>query len=109
MPAQPRVVTGFDFLSPAAPQERPWMWASGHYGDIAVRRTATSRRVMRPCRRLPGVGIGSTRPKCAANRVASCAMLRIALAPLPVAGRFLAWPCYRFTNRSVGGAVREEA
>jgi hypothetical protein len=33
MPIQLRV-TGFDFLSPAAPQERPWMWASGHYGDI---------------------------------------------------------------------------
>jgi hypothetical protein len=22
------------FLSPAAPQERPWMWASGHNGQI---------------------------------------------------------------------------
>jgi hypothetical protein len=33
MPTQPRVVTGFDFLSPAAPQKRPWMWASGHNND----------------------------------------------------------------------------
>jgi hypothetical protein len=22
------------FLSPGAPQDRPWMWASGHNGDI---------------------------------------------------------------------------
>jgi hypothetical protein len=28
------VVVGRIFLSPAAPQERPWMWASGHNGDI---------------------------------------------------------------------------
>jgi hypothetical protein len=28
------VVVGRIFLSPGAPQERPWMWASGHNGDI---------------------------------------------------------------------------
>jgi hypothetical protein len=27
-------VIGRIFLSPAAPQDRPWMWASGHNGDI---------------------------------------------------------------------------
>jgi hypothetical protein len=27
-------VTGRIFLSPAAPQDRPWMWASGHNGNI---------------------------------------------------------------------------
>jgi hypothetical protein len=29
------VVIGRIFLSPGAPQERPWMWASGHNGDIS--------------------------------------------------------------------------
>jgi hypothetical protein len=28
------VVVGRIFLSPGAAQERPWMWASGHNGDI---------------------------------------------------------------------------
>jgi hypothetical protein len=28
------VVVGRIFLSPGAPQERPWMWASGHNDDI---------------------------------------------------------------------------
>jgi hypothetical protein len=28
------VVVGRIFLSPGAPQERSWMWASGHNGDI---------------------------------------------------------------------------
>jgi hypothetical protein len=28
------VVVGRIFLSPAAPQDRPWMWASGHNADI---------------------------------------------------------------------------
>jgi len=28
------IVVGRIFLSPAAPQDRPWMWASGHNGDI---------------------------------------------------------------------------
>jgi hypothetical protein len=28
------VVVGRIFLSPVAPQDRPWMWASGHNGDI---------------------------------------------------------------------------
>jgi hypothetical protein len=28
------VVVGRIFLSPGAPQARPWMWASGHNGDI---------------------------------------------------------------------------
>jgi hypothetical protein len=28
------VVVGRIFLSPGAPQERPWMWASGHNGEI---------------------------------------------------------------------------
>jgi hypothetical protein len=28
------VVVGRIFLSPGAPQNRPWMWACGHYGDI---------------------------------------------------------------------------
>jgi hypothetical protein len=27
-------VVGRIFLSPAAPMDRPWMWASGHNGDI---------------------------------------------------------------------------
>jgi hypothetical protein len=27
------VVVGRIFLSPAAPQDRPWVWASGHNGD----------------------------------------------------------------------------
>jgi hypothetical protein len=27
------VVVGRIFLSPSAPQARPWMWASGHNGD----------------------------------------------------------------------------
>jgi hypothetical protein len=27
-------VVGRIFLSPAAPQDRPWMWTSGHNGDI---------------------------------------------------------------------------
>jgi hypothetical protein len=22
------------FLFPGAPQDRPWMWTSGHYGDM---------------------------------------------------------------------------
>jgi hypothetical protein len=29
-----RVIVGRIFLSPAAPEGRPWMWASGHNGDI---------------------------------------------------------------------------
>jgi hypothetical protein len=33
------VVVGRIFLSPGAPQERPWMWASGHSAD-SVRRAA---------------------------------------------------------------------
>jgi hypothetical protein len=28
------VVVGRIMLSPGAPQDRPWMWASGHNGDI---------------------------------------------------------------------------
>jgi hypothetical protein len=28
------VLVGRIFLSPAALQDRPWMWASGHNGDI---------------------------------------------------------------------------
>jgi hypothetical protein len=28
------VIVGRIFLSSAAPQDRPWMWASGHNGDI---------------------------------------------------------------------------
>jgi hypothetical protein len=28
------VVVGRIFLPPGAPRDRPWMWASGHYGDI---------------------------------------------------------------------------
>jgi hypothetical protein len=28
------VIVGRIFLSPAAPQDRPWMWASGHNGQI---------------------------------------------------------------------------
>jgi hypothetical protein len=28
------VVVGRIFTSPAAPQDRQWMWASGHNGDI---------------------------------------------------------------------------
>jgi hypothetical protein len=28
------VIVGRIFLSPAAPQDRPWMWASGHNGKI---------------------------------------------------------------------------
>jgi len=28
------VVVGRIFLSPAAPQDRPWMWATRHNGDI---------------------------------------------------------------------------
>jgi hypothetical protein len=28
------VVVGRILVSPAAPQDRPWMWASGHNGDI---------------------------------------------------------------------------
>jgi hypothetical protein len=31
------VVVGRIFLSPAAPQDRPWMWASGHNGDSVNR------------------------------------------------------------------------
>jgi hypothetical protein len=29
-----RVLVGRIFLSPAAPQDRPWMWASGHNGNL---------------------------------------------------------------------------
>jgi hypothetical protein len=32
------VVVGRIFLSPGAPQDRQWMWASGHNGDIRRRR-----------------------------------------------------------------------
>jgi hypothetical protein len=39
------VVVGRIFLSPGAPQERPWMWASGHNGDI--RRAAFGYEPMR--------------------------------------------------------------
>jgi hypothetical protein len=28
------VIVGRIFQSPGAPQDRPWMWASGHNGDI---------------------------------------------------------------------------
>ena len=28
------IIVGRIFLSPAAPQDRPWMWASGHNGDL---------------------------------------------------------------------------
>jgi hypothetical protein len=28
------IIAGRIFLSPAAPPDRPWMWASGHNGDI---------------------------------------------------------------------------
>jgi hypothetical protein len=28
------VVVGRIFMVPAGPQDRPWMWASGHNGDI---------------------------------------------------------------------------
>jgi hypothetical protein len=28
------VIVGRIFLSPASPQDRPWMWASGHNGNI---------------------------------------------------------------------------
>lgn len=35
-------VVGRIMLSPAAPQDRPWMWASGHNGDIAARRFAVA-------------------------------------------------------------------
>jgi len=31
---QDGIIVGRIFLSPAAPQERPWMWASGHNADI---------------------------------------------------------------------------
>jgi hypothetical protein len=28
------VIVGRIFLSPGAPQDQPWMWTSGHNGDI---------------------------------------------------------------------------
>jgi hypothetical protein len=28
------VIVGRIFLSPVAPADKPWMWASGHNGDI---------------------------------------------------------------------------
>jgi hypothetical protein len=39
------VVVGRIFLSPGAPQDRQWMWASGHNGDI--RRAAHGREATR--------------------------------------------------------------
>ena len=36
-------VVGRIFLSPAAPAASPWMWASGHNGDMPAPRTATKR------------------------------------------------------------------
>jgi hypothetical protein len=56
------VLIGRIFLSPAAPQDRPWMWASGHNGDI--RRAAHGYEPTREqiCRHSRGVGTGSRRP-----------------------------------------------
>ena len=41
IPSRTRVERGIDgvvigriFLSPGAPQGRPWMWTCGHYGDL---------------------------------------------------------------------------
>jgi hypothetical protein len=38
------VVVGRIFLSPSAPQDRQWMWGSGHNDEIARGRTDTSQR-----------------------------------------------------------------
>jgi hypothetical protein len=53
-------VVGRIFLSPAAPRDRQWMWASGHNGDI--RRSAhgyepTARPPWRRSRRAGGGGV----------------------------------------------------
>jgi hypothetical protein len=53
------VVVGRIFLSPGAPQERPWMWASGHNGAYPARRSATSRRARQLWRHSRKAGAGS--------------------------------------------------
>jgi hypothetical protein len=53
------VVVGRIFTVPTAPQGRPWMWASGHNGEI--RRAAHGYEpTQKPrCRRSPRAGGGS--------------------------------------------------
>ena len=51
------VVVGRIFLSPVAPQEQSWMWASGHNGDI--RRAAFG---YEPTREAAKRLVGATQP-----------------------------------------------
>ena len=46
------------FLSPVAPADKPWMWASGR--NRQIRPTATSRRARRRWRRSPRAGCGNS-------------------------------------------------
>jgi hypothetical protein len=53
-------VVGHIFKEQVAPKDRPWMWASGHNGDIRrAPRTATSRRVRTRWRRSREAGDGN--------------------------------------------------
>jgi hypothetical protein len=50
------------FLDAVGPQGRPWMWASGHNGDIKRAAHGTSRRGRRRWR--PSSGVGGGRYEC---------------------------------------------
>jgi hypothetical protein len=53
-------VVGRVFLSPAAPDSRPWMWTLAYgYHETAHRRTATSRRATLRWRHSLRAGGGS--------------------------------------------------
>jgi hypothetical protein len=41
------IVVGRIFLSPGTPQDRQWMWSSGHSADSIKRAAHTSRRARR--------------------------------------------------------------
>ena len=58
------VVVGRIFKAQVAPQGRPWMWASGHNGDIKRAATDTSRRARRRWRRSRRAGEGITMTTC---------------------------------------------
>jgi hypothetical protein len=50
------VIVGRIFLAPAAPESRPWMWATGHNRGSAVPHTATRQRAKLRWRRSPSDG-----------------------------------------------------
>jgi hypothetical protein len=65
-PLEAGVIVDRIFFSPAAPQDRPWMWASGHNGDI--RRAAHRYEPTRIGRGGPDAASSASGPPCSCHQ-----------------------------------------